>query len=233
MKGIRLTAVALVAVLVLGAASAAMAAPILSIKAKTDVVTFPHGTVLYVGAAEEGKPTPTRMVVQYRKIGCDTWKYLRTISASRSAEGTASVWVGHNVLDRTAGFRVISTSGGLESEVATVGVKAALSRPVVRKVVVATKRARWVEVKGFINPRHKAGTRPVEVKIWKKEGSDWVLKGTLHPKIVSQTYLGSKWAFGFKVSADRKGLWRLQVSHEDTGHVASTSGYSYVKVVAK
>jgi len=68
------------------------------------------------------------------------------------------------------------------------------------------------------------------VKFWKWEGGAWVFKGALHPKIVRQWGDGSKWQFTRFVHNEDKGKWRMQVSHEDMKHVASTSRYSYIRV---
>lgn len=216
---------ALATCLLLGTAAAAFAAPMLSLSPTRSVVTYPQPTWLKVSAADEGVAVPTTVTVQYLPVGATAWKNFRTLPASRTAEGTVTVSVAPYWLKKTTAFRAIAE--GLESEIATVSVKARLSAPVVPAKVKAGRR---VTVKGFIWPRHAVGSRPVEVKFWKWESGQWTYKGSVHPKIVGKNGDRSKWQFTRYVGSKAKGKWRIQVSHEDAEHVASTSKFTYVRV---
>jgi len=220
-----LAGLSLAALLVFATAAAAFAAPTLSLSATRDVVTYPQPTWLKVVAADSGSPVPMVVTVQYRPIGTTEWLRLRTLTASQTAEGTVTVPVSPNRLRSITAFRAVATS--LESEVSTVSVKARLSAAIAPRTVRA---GRFVTVRGFIWPRHAAGSRPVEVKFEKWEGGAWVEKGTLHPKIVRQYGDSSKWQFRMKAHGEDKGKWRIRVYHEDMKHIASMSKYSYVRV---
>jgi len=220
-----LLAASLTALILLGTATAAVAAPTLSLSATRSVVTYPQPTWLKVVAADEGSAVPATVTVQYLPVGATEWKRLRTVAASHTAEGTVTVPIAPYRLKRTTAFR--ATAEGLESEVVTVSVKARLSAPVVPARVKAGRR---VTVKGFIWPRHAAGSRPVTVSFWKWEGGSWVYKGAVHPRIVGSRDDRSKWQFTRRAHAHDKGKWRIQVSHEDAGHVASTSRFTYLRV---
>jgi hypothetical protein len=215
----------LVTAMVLGTVAGAAAAPALTLTSTRSSVTYPQPTWLKLVAADGAVSVPTTVTIQLRHIGDETWTNYRRIAASRTAEGTVTVPVSPFFLRSITGFRAVAV--GLESEVTTVAVKARLSAA---KAPMSVKARRRVTVKGFIWPRHAAGTRPVNVTIWKWEGGGWVEKGTVHPKIVGKTADGSKWQFTRQVGADDKGTWRLQVSHEDMKHAASTSRYSYIRV---
>jgi hypothetical protein len=220
-----LLAASLAALMLLGSAAAAIAAPMLSLSATRTVVTYPQPTWLKINAADEGAAVPTTVTVQYLPVGATEWKTLRTVAASRTAEGTVTVPVSPYRLRKTTAFKAVAE--GLESEVVTVSVKARLSAPVVPAKV---KAGRHVTVKGLIWPRHAVGSRPVTVKFWKWENGDWVYKGAVHPRIVGKYDDRSKWQFTRHVHAHDKGKWRIQVSHEDADHVESTSRFTYVKV---
>lgn len=217
--------VSLAALMVMATAAVAIAAPMLTLSATPTVVTYPKPAFLKLNASDGGASVATTVTVQYRPVGTGDWKYMRTVSASRTAQGLVTVPVSPYLLRSTTAFR--ATASGLESNEVTVSVKARLSRAIARSKVKVGKR---VTVKGFIWPRHARGSRPVEVKFWKWESGDWVYKGSLHPRIVGLTGDGSKWQFTRRAEADDKGKWRMQVLHEDEKHVASTSRYSYIRV---
>ena len=220
-----LISASLAALMVVGTAAVAIAAPILSLTATRDVVTYPQPTWLKVNASDEGASVATTGTIQYLPIGATEWKKLRTVAASRTAEGTVTVPVAPYWLKSTTAFK--ATAEGLESEVVTVSVRARLSAPIAPRTV---KAGRHVTIRGFIWPRHAAGSRPVEVKFWKWESGDWVYKGSAHPKIVRRWGDGSKWQFTRHVHGADKGKWRMQVYHEDAKHVASMSRFGYVRV---
>jgi len=208
-----------------GTAATAFAAPALSLTSTRATVTYPQPTWLKLVSADGTVSVPATVTIQYRAIGTDAWKNLRTIAASRTAEGTVTVPVAPYFLKVITGFRAVAD--GLESDVTTVAVKARLSAA---KAPMTINRRHRVTVKGFIWPRHSVGSRPVDVKVWKWEGGAWVEKATIHPKIVAKTADGSKWRFTRYVHANDKGKYRLRVSHEDTKHAASASAYSYIRV---
>ncbi len=222
-----LISASLAALMVLGTAAVAIAAPMLTLSTTRSVVTYPQPTWLKVNVADEGAAVGTTVTVQYLPVGASEWKKLRAVAAARTAEGTVTVPVAPYWLKKTTAFRAVAE--GLESDVVTVSVKAKLSAPMAPAKVKAG-RHKHLTVRGFIWPRHSAGSRPVEVKIWKWEGGNWVYKGSVHPKIVHNKGDRSKWQFTRHVHAHDKGKWRLQVYHEDTQHVASKSQFSYVKV---
>ena len=216
---------ALAIVMLLGTVSVAFAAPELALTSTRAAVTYPQPTWLKLVSADGGAFVPATVTIQYRRIGDDTWKKLRTISAVRTAEGTVTVPVSPYFLKSITGFRAVS--GALESDVTTVAVKARLSAASARKSAKAPHR---ITVRGHIWPRHAAGSRPVDVTVWKWEAGAWVQKGIVHPRIVGKTRDGSKWQFTRWIGADDKGRWRMQVSHEDTKHAVSTSRFSYIRV---
>lgn len=221
----RLIGVALVAAMVLGTAAVAFAAPALTLTSTRSTVTYPQPTWLKLVSADGAVSVPATVTIQFRRIGSETWTNYRQIAATRTAEGTVTVPVAPFFLRSITGFRAVAE--GLESDVTTVSVKARLSAP---KAPMSVRARRHVTVKGFIWPRHAVGTRPVAVTVWKWERGGWVEKGVVHPKIVGKTTDGSKWQFTRWVGRNDKGKWRLQVSHEDYKHAASTSRYSYVRV---
>ena len=218
--------VGLAAVMLLATVAMAFAVPMLSLTATKSVVTYPHMTSLKLRAADGDTSTATTVTVQYRPVGAPDWKKFRTISASRTGEGTVTIAVPPTFLKSTTGFRAIATEG-LESSVVTVTVKAKLSKAIAPATI---RGRRCVTVRGFIWPAHAVGTRPVTVKVWKWENGAWVLKARLHPKIVGKHGDRSMWAFTKKVSKADKGKWRLQVSHVDAKHACSRSAYSYLRV---
>jgi len=216
---------ALSALMVFATAATAFGVPVLSLSATRGVVTYPQPTWLKVAATEGGAHAATMVTVQYRPIGTTEWKQLRTLTASQTAEGTVTVPVSPYRLKVITAFRAIAA--GAESDVTTVSVKARLSRAITPRSVRAGHR---VTVKGFIWPKHAAGSRPVTVTFWKWEGGDWVERGVRHPKIVRTYGDSAKWQFRVKTTSADKGKWRIRVSHEDTQHIASMSRYSYIKV---
>jgi len=223
-----LVGILVVTAMLLGAVAIAQGATTLTLTSTRSSVVYPQMTWLKLLSADGTMPVAARVMIQYRPIGTATWRNLRAISASRTAEGTVTIPVGPVILRSITGFRAVAT--GLESEVTTVAVKARLSRPVAPRVIRAK---RYVTVRGFIWPRHAVGTRPVEVTVWKWDGTTWVEMAKLHPKIVGRVLNGAKWQFKRWVSADDVGRWRLQVSHEDTAHAASVSPFGYIKVKAR
>ncbi len=68
------------------------------------------------------------------------------------------------------------------------------------------------------------------VTLWKWEGRAWVEMGTVLPAVYGHSKESSKWKFTRIFAAGDKGKWRMQVSHEDEKHAASTSRYSYIRV---
>jgi len=220
-----LVAASIAVALLLGSAAAAVATPSLTLSSSRTTVTYAQQTWLKLLSADATVSVPATVTIQYRPIGSDTWRKLRTVSANRTADGTVTVAVSPYFLKSITGFRAIS--GGLESEVSTVAVRARLS---VAKTAKSAKRHHRITVKGFIWPRHAAGSRPVDVTIWKWEGGAWVQKATVHPRIVGKTTDGSRWQFTRWIDHDDKGAWRLRVSHQDMKHAASLSGFSYIRV---
>lgn len=220
-----LVGLSLAALMVFATAATALGAPVLSLSATRDVVTYPQPTWLKVAATDGGVSVPTTVTVQYRALGGTTWKSLRTLSAEQAAEGTLTVPVSPSRLKVNTEFRAIAE--GLESSIVNVSVKARLSRAIAPK---KTKAGRSIKVRGFIWPRHAAGSRPVDVKVWKWEDGEWVQKATVKPKIVRKYGDSSKWQFKVRTKAADKGKWRVRVYHEDAGHIASESKYSYFKV---
>ena len=217
--------VALIAAMVLGTAAVAIAAPALTLSSTRASVTYPQPTWLKLVAADNGVAVATTVTIQYRPIGTDVWKKLKTVSAKRAGEGTVTVPVSPYRLKSITGFRAIAE--GLESDVTTVAVKARLSAPITRS---SGKAGRAVSVRGFIWPRHAKGSHPVVVTLWKWEGHAWVEMGTVLPAVYGHSKESSKWKFTRIFAAGDKGKWRMQVSHEDEKHAASTSRYSYIRV---
>ncbi len=215
----------LVAALVLGTAAVAFATPALTLASTRAEVTYPQPTRLKLVAADEGVAVATTVTVQYRPIGTDEWKTLRTVSASRTAEGTVTVTVPPYKLKSITGFRAVAE--GLESEVTTVAVKARLSMAHHSR---QAKAGRTIKFKGNIWPRHAKGSTPVTVTMWKWDKGGWVEMGTVQPTIWGHTAESSKWRFARTFFAEDKGKWRFQVTHEDEKHAASTSRYSYLRV---
>jgi len=215
----------LVAAMVLGTVAVAYAAPVLTLTPTKAAVTYPQPTWLKLVSADGTAAVATTVTIQYRSIGSDTWKKLRTVSAARTGEGTVTVPVSPKILSSITGFRAIAE--GLESEVTTVAVKARLSAAIAPGSV---KAGRSFTMKGFIWPRHAVGSTPVEVNLWKWEDGVWVLKDTLHPRVVGKTTDGSKWQAAYRFQTSDKGKWRVQVSHEDMKHAASTSKFSFIRV---
>ncbi len=220
-----LVGASLAALMLLATAATAIAAPMLSLSATRSVVTYPQPTWLKLNASDNGASVATTVAVEYQPIGATEWKRFRTISASRTAEGTVTVPVAPYWLKGTTAFRAVAQ--GLESETVNVSVKARLSAPIAPRTIKAGRR---VTVRGFIWPRHAVGSRPVVVKLWKWESGRWVYKGHVHPKIVRRYGDGSKWQFTKKVHGHDKGKWRVRVYHEDQKHVASASRFAYFRV---
>ncbi len=220
-----LLGISLIAAMVLGTAAVAVAAPALTLTPTRTTVTYPQPTWLKLVAADEGVSVATTVTVQYRPIGTEVWKTLRTVSASRTAEGTVTVTVPPYKLKSITGFRAVAE--GLESDVTTVAVKARLSMTHQRSQV---KAGHTVKFKGHIWPRHAKGSTPVTVTMWKWDKSHWVEMGTVQPTIWGRTADSSKWRFARTFFAEDKGKWRFQVTHEDEKHAASNSRYSYLRV---
>ncbi len=196
--------VALIAATVLGTAAVAIAAPALTLSSTRASVTYPQPTWLKLVAADNGVAVATTVTIQYRPIGTDVWKKLKTVSAKRAGEGTVTVPVSPYRLKSITGFRAIAE--GLESDVTTVAVKARLSAPITRS---SGKAGRVVSVRGFIWPRHAKGSHPVVVTLWKWEGHAWVEMGTVLPAVYGHSKESSKWKFTRMLRCRRQG----QVAH--------------------
>ncbi len=96
--------VALIAAMVLGTAAVAIAAPALTLSSTRASVTYPQPTWLKLVAADNGVAVATTVTIQYRPIGTDVWKKLKTVSAKRAGEGTVTVPVSPYRLKSITGF---------------------------------------------------------------------------------------------------------------------------------
>ncbi len=134
-------------------------------------------------------------------------RYLRTVFA-----GTAEL------SSQTSATKIVTPRVSVTNPIAPAGMT----------------RGRSYSISGYIRPKHKAGTIPVQVKCYRKERQTngtykWVLRKVASTKVSNYStyskYRGS-------VSLASRGSWRLRAyAPADSAHAASWStGYDYVTV---
>lgn len=103
--------------------------------------------------------------------------------------------------------------------------KATLARPYAPTTV--KKNAKFT-VTGSIKPRHKAGTKPIKLLRYHREGGKWVRRGAV---IYVSVYNYSNYSrYKKSVTLPYKGAWRIYAQHADAGHATTTSSYRSVTV---
>lgn len=226
--------VAIALALVFGGIAAAFAAHVITLSAKPTVVVYPHSSKLTVNVSDAGKSVPATLTIQSRYIDGGDWTLFRSITASKSAEGTFTVPV--PTLKGTTLFRVIE-SNVATSEVVTISVAADLSAPRVPAVFRFVGKRTGFTVTGSIRPRHNVGSKPVllELKKYDATTKSWVSVETTLAQIVKpgwgemkmykDGYSSWRGNFASVVKSSSRSLvkWRVEASHEDTAHVKSAS----------
>ena len=75
-------------------------------------------------------------------------------------------------------------------------------------------------VSGYIKPRHKAGTYPVQLRFERKEGSNWVLRKTVKAKVANYSSYSKYTA---SVALPYGGSWRVR-AHHNGDPITATAG---------
>lgn len=227
-------AVTIALALVFGGVAAAFATHVITLSAKPTAVVYPHSSKLTVNVSDAGQSVPATLTIQSHYVDGGDWTFFRSITASKSAEGTFTVPV--PALKGTTEFRVLE-SGVATSEVVTISVAANLSAPRVPAVFKFVGKRTGFVVTGSIRPRHNYGSKPVllELKRYDTASKSWVSVETTLAQIVKpgkgelKAYKAgySFWRGSFasiaKPSTRSTVMWRVEASHEDTAHVKSTS----------
>ncbi len=230
-----LVAVGTVLSLAVSGIGVALAAQMLKVTATPQVITYPHITRLTIEASEAA---PATITVRYAyedardASGSLVWQeYRKSIAASRAAEATTIMMP----FKPSRNVWIVAEQAGVMSAEITVGVKARLSKPIMPSVVRQDRSAR---VFGFIWPRHRAGSKPVVVKLEKgvrgEGGWSWSEVASFEPTIHAHFKLVNGWApsdwgsrWMMRISPADLGLtptlYRMKAYHEDAGHVASAS----------
>jgi hypothetical protein len=116
---------------------------------------------------------------------------------------------------------------GFVSSATLVRVRSYVGTP---KAPSKMRRTRRYTVYSYLKPRHKGGTYPVRIYMWKKTSSGkWKRYGYVKAKVMNyRSY--SKYCRTIQLPT--KGTWRLRAyAPSDSGHLAKWSGkYDYVAV---
>ena len=106
--------------------------------------------------------------------------------------------------------------------------KPALSAPRVQKRVAVGAR---FTVSGTLSPVHPAGAHSVELRLWRRNGSRWILRRTVLTTNRDSGEL-TRWAASFALG--KAGRWKLvAVALADADHAAATSARALVTVVGR
>ncbi len=228
--------------LVFGGVAAAFAAHAITLSVKPDRVMYPHKSNVTVGL-DGFASAPATVTVQYRYVDGGDWKNWRTISASRSAEGTrVTLPATASILKGTTEFRAFE-SGVATSQVVTVTVLARLSRPHVSQLngfgqakgfrAFRTRErsvvSRSFTIRGQIWPAHPSGKDAVKLEFAKKDGANWVPQPEMTRMVKisrgracdrhTKDFMSS---WGTTLPVPSEGRWRVTASHEDTAHAMSS-----------
>lgn len=229
-KSTKLFAASAIVLAVVLATSVAFAATSINLVSSKSEVVYPHSVKLrFRTTTDTASSVPATVTIQYRPIGQDAWKTVRTVVASRSAQQTLTVEVaGPRFLRGTTAFRAIAGSG-IESQIVTVSVAARLSGPSVH----ASRGTLLLH--GTILPGHKVGSKPIVLEFAKlgtvAKGKHTVRTWVPVPDMTTTAKMvggkgqktSTQWVAALKLTKDMKGTWKVKASHEDTSHVLSFS----------
>ncbi len=230
--------VVFIAVLALGVATA-VGVQALTVTTRPSVITYPRASQVLVNL-EGFASAPATITMQYRRVDGGAWTNWKgkLILPKRSANTTSAHFTaGPPWLNQTTEFRAV-VNGGVSSNVATVTVKARLSKPTARIWRTGRVFDSNVTFTGLIWPHHEKGKPTVTLTFSKWVGGAWVPQPGLTVKAPisrwrywlpwagHQRDYASKWAIPVPLASLKgtgKTQWRVQASHEDTSHALSQS----------
>jgi len=211
-----------VAVAVLAFATVAVAEGVLSVTPFGSPVTYPHSARVVITTPAAVAET---ISIETRAVDGE-WTAWRSIPATQAA--LATTFTVFPKLKATSGIRVIQA--GVESEVATVGVKAGLNA-----LVVTRKHGSVWTVKGTITPAHAIGTT-ITVQVWKKtvtgKGKSRVTELTQLPDVAALVYKTNGNISWYKATFVRPsaGTYVFKALHADAAHIENVSKPRTVKI---
>jgi hypothetical protein len=202
-------------------AAAAYADGTLSVVVKRPVVSYPQAARLVVTTPAAVAETIT---VEARPVGGD-WSVVKTIPAARAAVGTTFTVMPR--LNASSDLRAIQA--GVESDVATVGVKALLG-PV---SIMRTRGGGWT-LRGTIAPAH-APDASITVKVWLQtatgRGRNRTAQLTPLPDITANVFRTKSRVSWYKTTYTpaTAGTYAFMALDSDTAHVESFSRLSIAR----
>lgn len=192
-----------------------------------------HATPSYDGTAtlkatiktRKGAPVSGLGVILEIRGASGSWR--RAATAVTASNGVATLRLPGNRTARTVRVRSVwsDTYGAASSASVRIKPHFHLSKP---SAPASVTRQRSFTVSGSLKPRARAGSKPVQMRFYRRQSGKWVLKKSMWVKVANRAtyskYYGS-------VSLAAPGKWRVRAYRPATSTRAATwSRYTYIDV---
>lgn len=169
-----------------------------------------------------GKPIPGRRI-SIQRLGATDWEPLGIAMTNSSGYYSYTAAPTSKATFRAV-FSEDDTYLGRTSASRSVLPRAFLSQP---RGPVKTKRNLAFTSYGLLQPRHRSGTYPVKLHLFRYVNGRWRYHKTLRAKASDYGQDTKYWA---RVSLPYAGRWRIQAYHADSGHAATYSTPRFITV---